>query len=116
MVLAALFFLMIPVITAYRRKDVNFAVLTRWFPALALVLVLAIGLVSCGGGIGSAGNSGTAGSSSGTASGSGNSSGSGGTSGGAVSGGSNAVTTQFTVQAQAGSVAVDLSTLTVTVP
>ena len=116
MVLAALFFLMIPVITAYRRKDVNFAVLTRWFPALALVLVLAIGLVSCGGGIGSAGNSGTAGSSSGTASGSGNSSGSGGTSGGAVSGGSNAVTTQFTVQAQSGSVAVDLSTLTVTVP
>jgi uncharacterized repeat protein (TIGR01451 family) len=117
MVLAALFFLMIPAITAYRRKDVNLAVLTRWLPALALVVVLAIGLVSCGGRttIGSAGSSGTAGSS-GAVSVSGNTSGSGGTSGGAVSGGSNPVTTQFTVQAQSGSVAVDLSTLTVTVP
>ena len=119
MFLAALFFLMIPVITAYRRKDLNFAVVTRWFPALALVL--AIGLVSCGGGTAtrsatgstaSASGGSSAGSSGGTDSGSGNSSGSGGTSGGAV----NPVTTQFTVQAQSGSVAVDLSTLTVTVP
>jgi len=120
MVLAALFFLMIPVITAYRRKDVNLAVLARCLPALALVLVLAIGLVSCGGGTAtrSASVSGgsTAGSSGGTDAGSGNSSGSGGTSGGTVGGDSNPVTTQFTVQAQSGSVAVDLSTLTVTVP
>jgi len=112
MVIAALSFLMIPVITAYRHKDVNLAVLTRWLPALALVLVLAIGLVSCGGGttIGSAGSSGA------ISGGSGNTSGSGGTSGGGMSGSSNPVTTQFTVQAQSGSVAVDLSTLTVTVP
>jgi len=112
MVIAALSFLMIPVITAYSRKDVNLAVLTRWLPALALVLVLAIGLVSCGGGttIGSAGSSGA------ISGGSGNTSGSGGTSGGGMSGSSNPVTTQFTVQAQSGSVAVDLSTLTVTVP
>ena len=123
LVLAALFFLMIPVITAYRRKDVNLAVVTRWLPALALVL--AIGLVSCGGGTAirpasgstaSASGGTSAGSSGGTDSGSGTSSGSGGTSGGAVGGDSNPVTTQFTVQAQSGSVAVDLSTLTVTVP
>jgi uncharacterized repeat protein (TIGR01451 family) len=121
LVLAALLFLMIPVITAYRRKDVNLAVLTRWLPALALVL--AIGLVSCGGKTttgsagssgGSAGSSSTTSTSSGTAGDSGGSSGS-GTSGGA-GGNSSPVTTQFTVQAQSGSVAVDLSTLTVTVP
>jgi len=124
MALAALFFLMVPVITAYRRKDMNLAVLTRWLPALALVLVLGIGLVSCGGTTtGSAGSSGgtgssagSTGSSSGTASGSGNSSGSGGTSGGGAGGDSIPVTTQFTLQAKSGSVAVDLSTLTVTVP
>ncbi len=124
-VLTALFFLMVPVITVYCRKDVNLVVLTRWLPALALVLVLAIGLVSCGGRTtgstgnsgGSAGSSSTTGtSSSGTDGGSGSSSGSGGTSGGAVGGDSSPVTTQFTVQAQSGSVTVDLSTLTVTVP
>jgi uncharacterized repeat protein (TIGR01451 family) len=117
MVLTALFFLMVPVITVYCRKDVNLAVLTRWLPALALVPVLAIGLVSCGGRTtGSAGSSSTTGTSSGTSVGSGSSSGSGGTSGGAAGGDSSPVTTQFTVQAQSGSVTVDLSTLTVTVP
>ncbi len=103
-VLAALFFLMIPILAVYRRKDVTLAFFTRGLPVLALVLVLAIGLVSCGGSTsGSGGASGTSG-------------GSGGTSGGGTGGGSNPVTTQFTVQAQSGGATVNLATVSITVP
>jgi len=117
MVLAALFFLMIPVIAFYRRrvagscrarsirvagscrarsiKDVRLVVLTRCLAAVALALVLATVLVSCGGSLSAPGSSGTT---------------------GATTSVSNSVTTQFTVQAQSGTATVNLSTLTVTVP
>jgi hypothetical protein len=104
MVLAALFFLIIPILRAYRRMDVSPAVLSRGLVALALLLLLAIGLVSCGGSTSSSGGA------------SGTSGGSGGTSGGTSGGSSNPVTTQFTMQAQSGGATVNLATVSITVP
>jgi uncharacterized membrane protein YgcG len=122
--LTIVLFLLLATMAVYRREDVSPAGVARGFAALALVLVVAIGLVSCGGATksntpltagsagaaagtgsgGSAGTSGTAGSSS-----------SGGT-GGTGGGGSNTITTQFAVQAQSSGATVNLGTISVTVP
>lgn len=123
--LTMLFFLLLPTMAVYRRKDVSSAGMVRGFAALAFVLVLAIGLVSCGGATKSntpadaastgatagTGGSGGSGATNGTA-GSSSSGGTGGTGGG----GSNSITTQFAVQALSSGATVNLGTISVTVP
>ena len=122
--LAIVFFLLLATMAVYRRKDVSPAGVARGFAALALVLVLAVGLVSCGGATksntpltaGSAGaTAGTGSGGSGGTSGTAGSSSSGGT-GGTGGGGSNSITTQFAVQAQSSGATVNLGTISITVP
>ena len=108
-----LLFLLLLAMAVYRRKDVGPAGVARGFAALAFVLMLAIGLVSCGGATKS--NTPSSAGSTGATVGTGGSSGSGGT-GGTGGGGSNAVSTQFAVQAQSGGATVSLGTISITVP
>jgi hypothetical protein len=108
-----LFFLLLPAMAVYRRKDVSPARVARGFAALALVLALAIGLVSCAGTTKSSTPSGAG--STGATAGTGASGVSGGTSG-TGGGGSNSITTQFALQAQSSGATVNLGTISITVP
>jgi uncharacterized membrane protein YgcG len=119
----ALTVLLLLAVAVYRRKEISPAGMARGFAALALVLVLAVGLVSCGGATksgalsttGAATGTGGSGSSGGT-SGSGGMGGTGGTGGSGGTGGGSSVTTQFTVQAQSAGATVNLGTVSITVP
>jgi hypothetical protein len=120
-------------IVAYWRKAVT---ITGWAQASSflLVIALAISLISCSGGTtgskssggtgnngtgitsgGGGGASGSGGSGGAGSGGTGGSGGSGGT-GGGTGGGSNPVTTQFILQGRSQGAAVNLNTLSITVP
>ena len=115
--LAVLLFLLLLAMAIYRRGDISPAGMARGFAALALVLVLAIGLVSCGGATKSGALSTTsAATGTGGSGSSGGTSGNGGMGGTGGTGGGSSITSQFAVQAQSAGASVNLGTVSITVP